>query len=181
MRKIVAGLFVSLDGVAESPNRWVFPYMNDETYQVVSANIEASDAMLLGRRTYEEWAAYWPGKTAQDDPYADYINTVQKYVVSTTLSDLSWRNSELVTGDVRQGIASLKERPGKEIAVTGSITLIGWLLREGLLDELSLLFFPVVMGSGKRLFEGPTKIELDLIDHKRFDNGVLSLRYGRKE
>ena len=93
MRKIVAGLFVSLDGVAESPNRWVFPYMNDETYQVVSANIEASDAMLLGRRTYEEWAAYWPGKTAQDDPYADYINTVQKYVVSTTLSDLSWRNS----------------------------------------------------------------------------------------
>ena len=178
MRKIVAGLFLSLDGVAESPDRFVFPYMTDEVGQVVGASMQASDTMLLGRRTYEEWAAYWPDKTAADDPYADYINNVPKQVVSTTLkAPLGWRNSNLIGGDVREQLSQLKQQPGKEIAVTGSISLIGSLLREGLLDELSLLVFPVVVGSGKRLFDGPSQVPLKLIASRTFDNGVLSLRY----
>jgi dihydrofolate reductase len=178
MRKIVAGLFLSLDGVAEAPNRWVFPYMTDEVGQVVGDAMAASDAMLLGRRTYQEWAAYWPDKTAADDPFADYINTVPKHVVSTTLKPpLEWRNSTLVTGDVRQQITELKQQPGKDLAMSGSIALVGWLLREGLLDELSLLVFPVVVGSGKRLFDGPDQVALKLVQSKTFDNGVLSLRY----
>ncbi len=180
MRKIVAGLFVSLDGVAEAPNRWVFPYMTDVVGQVVGASMETSDAMLLGRRTYEEWAGYWPDKTAEDDPYADYINSVPKHVVSTTLkTPLAWRNATLVTGDPRTEIATLKQQPGKDIAVSGSISLVGWLLREGLLDELSLLVFPVVVGSGKRLFDGPNQVPLTLVQSRAFDNGVLSLRYER--
>lgn len=180
MRRIVAGLFLSLDGVAEAPNRWVFPYMTGEVGQVVGANMQASDTMLLGRRTYQEWAAHWPDKTAADDPYADYINSVPKHVVSTTLRPpLEWRNSTLISGDVREQITKLKEQPGKEIAISGSISLIGWLLREGLLDELSLLVFPVVVGSGKRLFDAPDQVPLKLIDSRTFDNGVLSLRYER--
>ena len=180
MRRIVAGLFLSVDGVAEAPNRWVFPYFSDEVGQAVGANMQASDSMLLGRRTYDEWAAYWPDKTAADDPYADYINNVPKHVVSTTLKEpLSWRNSTLISGDVRQQITQLKEQPGKDIGMTGSIALTGWLLREGLLDELSLLVFPVVMGSGKRLFEWPDQVPLKLVESRTFANGVLSLRYER--
>ncbi len=182
MRKIVAGLFLSLDGVATAPNRWVFPYMTDEVGQAVGANMEASDAMLLGRRTYEEWAAYWPDKTADDDPYADYINNVPKHVVSTTLRPpLEWRNSTLVAGDAREQISRLKQQLGKNIAISGSISLVGWLLREGLLDELSLLVFPVVVGSGKHLFDGPDQVPLKLIQSRTFDHGVLSLRYERAE
>ena len=182
MRKIIAGLFLSLDGVAEAPNRWVFPYMTDEVGQVVGDVMAASDAMLLGRRTYEEWAAYWPDKTAADDPYADYINNVPKYVVSTTLKPpLEWRNSTLVTGDVRQQITELKQQPGNDIGMSGSIALVGWLLREGLLDELSLLVFPVAVGSGKRLFDGPDQVPLKLAHSRAFDNGVRSLRYEKTE
>ena len=180
MQKIVAGLFLSLDGVAEAPNRWVFPYMTDEVGQVVGSAMAASDSMLLGRRTYQEWAGYWPDKTADDDPYADYINNVPKHVVSTTLRPpLEWRNSTLVTGNIREQITNLKQQPGKEIAISGSISLVGWLLREGLLDELSLLVFPVVVGSGKRLFDGPDQVPLKLVHSQTFDNGVLALRYER--
>jgi dihydrofolate reductase len=180
MRNIVAGLFVSLDGVAEAPNRWVFPYMTDPVGQVVGAAMAASDTMLLGRRTYQEWAAYWPDKTADDDPYAEYINSVPKHVVSTTLQPpLDWRNSTLVAGNPRHHISNLKQQPGKDIAISGSISLVGWLLREGLLDELSLLVFPVVVGSGKHLFDGPDQVPLKLVQSQTFDNSVLWLRYAR--
>lgn len=147
MRKIIAGLFMSLDGVVESPDKWSFPYFNDEVGQVIGSSMAASDAMLLRRRTYEEWAAYWPDKTAKDDPFADYINDIPKVVVSTTLKSVEWRNSTLVTGDVAEEIAKLKQQPGEGIAISGSITLIGSLLRDRLLDELSLLVDPVVVGA----------------------------------
>jgi dihydrofolate reductase len=113
MRKVVAGLFVSLDGVAEAPNRWVFPYFTDEVGKVVDSNTEGADAMLLGRRTYEEWAAYWPGKTAEDDPYADFINPIQRFVVSTSLDSVEWQNSTLLKGDLREELEKLKSLPGR--------------------------------------------------------------------
>lgn len=177
-RKIVAGPFVSLDGVAESPDRWVFPYFNDQVGSAVDSNTESADAMLLGRRTYEEWAAYWPGKTAEDDPYADFINNVPKFVVSTSLRSVKWQNSTLLEGDLREEVTKLKEGPGRDIGISGSITLVGSLLKQGLLDELSLLLFPVMVGNGKRLFEDPgNQVALQLIESQTFDNGVLWLRY----
>jgi dihydrofolate reductase len=178
MRKIVAGLLVSLDGVAESPEKWTFPFFNDEVGQVIQSQMDASDAMLLGRRTYEEWAAYWPDKTAQDDPFADYINNAPKFVVSTTLKSVEWRNSTLITGDVAEELAKLKWQPGKDITISGSITLVGSLLRNRLLDELSLLLHPVVVGTGRRLFEDPAgHVPLKLMGSRVLSNGVLSLTY----
>jgi dihydrofolate reductase len=180
LSKILAGLFMSLDGVVEDPGKWSMPYFNEQVGEIISANMQASDAMLLGRQTYEEWADYWPGKTAEDDPFADYINNVPKYVVSRTLKEpLEWKGSTLVT-DV-DGVRDLKGKPGKGLAISGSITLIGSLLRERLLDELSLLVSPILIGSGKRLFESPQQVPLRLIGSRTLDNGVLAIQYARGE
>ncbi len=132
MREIIAGLFMTLDGVTESPEKWSFPYFNDEVGQVIGSNMDSSDTILLGRRTYEEFADYWPDKTAADDPFADYINDTPKLVVSTSLKTLEWRNSSLIQGDVMDEIAKVKQQPGKKIAMTGSVTLVGSLLSAGL-------------------------------------------------
>lgn len=178
MRKLTAGLFVSVDGVVESPEKWTFPYFNDEVGQVVQSQMEAADTMLLGRRTYEEFAAYWPDKTAEDDPFADYINNTPKLVVSNTLRSVEWRNSTLVTGDVVEELTKHKQQPGKNIGMTGSATLVGSLLRDGLLDELKLLLYPIVVGTGKRLFEGSAdQVPLKLVESRALSNGVLSLTY----
>jgi dihydrofolate reductase len=182
MRKLKAGEFMTLNGVTESPDKWSFPYFNDEVGAVIGESIMASDAMLMGRRTYEEWAEYWPGKTAEDDPFADYINNVQKYVMTTTLDKADWEGTTLLKGDLREEITKLKEQDGKDIAMSGSITLVGSLLKEGLLDELSLLVSPIVVGTGKRLFEDPSgPVGLKLIDSKTLSNGVLALTYGRAD
>lgn len=178
MRKIVAGLFMTLNGVVESPGTWSIPYLTEEVGQVIGSAMDASDTMLLGRRTYEEWAAYWPDKTAADDPFADYINDVPKVVVSTTLKSVEWRNSTLLGDNIVDEIGKLKQQSGKGIAISGSITLVGSLLRDGLLDELSLLVHPIVLGSGKRLFVDPDgRVQLKLVGARTFDNGVQSVRY----
>ena len=178
MRKIVAGLFISLDGVVESPDKWHFPYFNDEMGEAVGAQMAAADTMLLGRRTYEEFAAYWPHQKS-DVPPADYMNNTPKLVVSTTLkAPLEWQNSTLISGNVAQELTRLKRQPGKNIATTGSATLVRSLLRDNLLDELHLLVHPIVVGSGKRLFEeGIGQVPLKLVDSKAFSTGVLSLTY----
>lgn len=181
MRKIIAGLFMTLDGVTESPDKWSFPYFNEEVGQIIQSNMDSADTMLLGRRTYEEWAEYWPGKTAEDDPFAGYINNTPKLVASTTLKTLEWQNSTLIEGDVMEELAKIKRQPGKDIAMSGSVTLVGSLLSAGLLDELALLVSPIVLGSGKRLFEnGGSPVPLKLVDSKTLGNGVLSLTYGRE-
>jgi dihydrofolate reductase len=178
MRKIVAGLFISLDGVVESPDKWHFPYFNDEMGQAVGAQMAAADTMLLGRRTYQEFASYWPHQTS-DVPPADYMNNTPKLVVSTTLkAPLEWQNSTLISGNFAQELTRLKRQPGKNIATTGSATLVRSLLRDNLLDELNLLLHPIVVGSGKRLFDdGIGQVPLKLVDSKTFSTGVLSLTY----
>ncbi len=178
MRKIVAGLFISLDGVVESPNKWHFPHFNDEMGQEVGAQMTASDTILLGHRTYQEFAAYWPDKTAADDPFADYINNTPKVVVSTTLKTVEWRNSTLISGIVAQELTRLRQQPGKNIGITGSGTLVQSLLREGLLDELRLQVHPIVVGTGRRLFDdGGAEVPLRLANSRTFKTGVLSLVY----
>jgi len=176
MRKIVAGLFVSLDGVVEAPQNWHFPYYNDEMFDVVESQLAAADTMLLGRRTYEEFAAYWPNQES-GVPLADEINGMEKLVVSTTLRSLDWQNSTLISGDVVEELRRQKQRPGKEISVTGSPTLVRFLIAEGLLDELQLLVHPIIVGGGKRLFADGERVPLRLTESRTLKTGVLYLTY----
>jgi dihydrofolate reductase len=179
MRKVVASEFVSLDGVVESPEKWHFPYFNDQMADAIEAAMVASDAMLMGRILYEEWAAFWPKQDPDENPVAARMNGVRKYVVSRTLEEpLQWQNSTLIGDDVAEVILRLKEQPGKDISISGSPTLVRSLLEEDLLDELRLMVHPVIVGSGKRLFEGGSDQKaLQLVDSKTFSTGVLYLSY----
>ena len=179
MRKVVASEFVSLDGVVESPEKWHFPYFNDQMGDAIGAAMASSDSMLMGRVLYEEWAAFWPNQDPDENPVAARMNGVRKYVVSTTLEEpLEWQNSTLIGDNVAEEISRLKEQPGKDISISGSPTLVRSLLEEDLLDELRLMLHPIVVGSGKRLFEeGGDQKALQLLDSKTFSTGVLYLTY----
>jgi dihydrofolate reductase len=144
-----------------------------------ASGMAAADAMLLGRVTYQEFAAFWPYQNSAEQPFTDYLNNTPKYVVSTTLEEpLEWQNSTLIKDNVAEAVANLKQQPGKDIGIVGSGTLVRSLLRDGLLDELGLMVHPIVLGSGKRLFEeGGDQKALDLVDSKTFSTGVLNLTY----
>lgn len=175
MRKIVANMFVSLDSVVEAPEEWTFPYFSEEVGQAVGEAFAVSDALLLGRVNYEDWAVVWPGR---EGPLADTINTIRKYVVTTTLQAATWTNTTIVTGDVAAEILALKNQPGKHIAMSGSATLVEWLLHEGLLDELRLLVYPVIVGTGRRLFtDGKPRHGMELVASKTYQTGVADLTY----
>ena len=174
MRKITAALFVSLDGVAEAPDTWHFPYFNDEMGNAVGGLMAEADAMLLGRHQYEEFAAYWPTST---DEFADVMNNQKKYVVTNTLSEASWNNTEIISGDVIDKIRALKDTDGKSLGVTGSLTLVRSLLTAGLLDELHLLVHPIVLGKGARWFDDLDSVELRLLESEPFTTGVIHQVY----
>ncbi len=181
MRKVVAAEFLTLDGVVESPEQWNMPYFNDEMGQAIAEGFAASDALLMGRVLYEEWAAFWPNQDPEENPVAAQMNSLTKYVVSTTLAEpLEWNNAELIRGDgFAERVAELKRQSGMDIVVSGSGTLVRSLLRHGLLDELKLMVHPVVVGGGKRLFEeGGALIGLEFVESKTFGTGVVSLTYG---
>src|SRR5215210_6388053 len=162
VRKVVAVELVSLDDDMEEAN---------------ASGMAASDALLLGRVTYEALAAFWPHQPS-GTPMVDYINSVPKFVVSTTLEEVEWNNSTLIKGNVAEEITGLKRQPGKDITIIGSGVLVGSLLRDGLLDELRLMVHPVVLGGGKRLFEdGGDRKDLKLVDSRTFGTGVLYLTY----
>jgi len=177
VRKVVSGLFISLDGVAESPDQWQFDHFDAGMAEFMNGMLAEQDAILLGRVTYQEWAGYWP--TSQDEPFATYINNIPKYVVSTTLNDVSaWQNSTLLKGDLTQEITALKQQPGKNIGVAGSLTLVRSLLEAGLLDELSLAIHPVLPGKGKHLFrDGSDLKRLSLVGSTITPTGVAILTY----
>jgi dihydrofolate reductase len=176
MRKVVASEFMSLDGVMESPEKWQFPYFNDEMGEALGTQMFASDALLLGRATYEEFAVAWPSRSG--NPFSEYMNNVPKFVVSTTLRKAEWNNSTLIKENIAEEITKLKQQPGKNISITGSGTLVQSLMQADLIDEYQLLVCPVVVGSGKRLFEdeGDQKA-LKLVDSKIFSTGVVYLAY----
>jgi dihydrofolate reductase len=179
MRKLTSAFFISLDGVVESPDKWHFPYFNDEMGAAIGAAMADADAMLLGRVNYQDWASYWPNQP-NDDEFAGFLNNVSKYVVSTTLDEATWNNSTLIKDDVAAEITRLKEQPGKKITMSGSGTLVRWLLENDLLDELHLMVHPVVVGTGKRLFgEGGAQKSLKLISATTFSTGVVYLIYER--
>jgi dihydrofolate reductase len=176
MRKIVAGVMVSLDGVVEAPETFTGPYMGPDLGQEVGSTMSQADAMLLGRKTYETFAASFAD---QSGGMADVMNSTPKYVVSTTLGEATWQNSTLIKGDLATELKRLKEQDGKNINISGSATLIRSLLRDGLLDELRVLLFPVVVGTGARLFEDyHEQLPLKLAESRAFSTGVVNLVYG---
>lgn len=177
MRKIVAGLFISLDGVVEAPHLWQFDVFDTDMEDAMIKFLADIDTALLGRVTYQEWAAYWPQATA-DEEYATFINNTPKYVASTTLDRVEWQNSTLIRGPLADTINRLKAEPGGTIAVQGSPTLVRSLLAADLLDELTLMVHPVIAGAGKRLFPGPGELKrMALIESRITGSGVAILTY----
>jgi dihydrofolate reductase len=175
MRRLIASLFLSLDGVVESPEKWHIPYANDEMGAAIGQAMSEADAFLLGRVGYQEWAEYWP---AADNEMAAYMNNTPKYVASTTLTTADWQNSTLLEGDISEEVPKLKQQPGKNITVSGSATLVRSLLAANLLDELRLMVHPIVVGSGRRLFEdGGVRKPLELVDSRTFSTGVVDVTY----
>ena len=185
MRKIIANLFISLDGVVEEPGDWHFPYFNDEMGAAVDAVLGTADTVLLGRRTYDDHAGAWPEREAageEDAEFAKALGDVRKIVVSRQRLELTWRNSEQLQGDLVGAVAALKNEPGGPIATSGSISVVRQLLAAGLLDELRLLVHPIAVRKGMRLFdEGERPIPLRLISSEAFSTGVLNLVYGPGE
>lgn len=178
MSKVVASFFVSLDGVVEAPEQWHFPYFDGAMGAVIGDAIASTGAFLLGRRTYEEWAAYWPTQQAGESPMAGAINGLPRYVVSRTLEEATWQGTRILRGDLAQEVARLKEDVRGDVAVSGSATLVRSLLAESLLDELRLMIHPIVVGSGSRLFEtGNGRVPLELVDSQTFGTGVVGATY----
>ncbi|GAB3410595.1 dihydrofolate reductase family protein [Flindersiella endophytica] len=193
MRKLVVGTFVSLDGVLQSPGGpdedrdggfghggWVVPYIAEEFLARVGEEIEGLGALLLGRKTYEVFAAAWPLR-GDEDPVAAKLNSVPKYVASRTLDKAEWNNSTVLRGDIAKAVAELKQEPGHgEIQVHGSGQLIQTLLRHDLVDEYRLKVIPVLIGSGKRLFgDGTLPRSLQLVEVTTTANGITMSTYAR--
>jgi dihydrofolate reductase len=177
MRKVSTGLFMSLDGVVESPESWAGPYFDDELFEWIGAGLPLADAILLGRRTYLEFAEQWPDR-GSSTPMGAFLNNTPKHVVSSTLDALDWGPASLVRGDLAEELGKLKQQPGKNIQIPGSPTLVRSLLRAGLLDELALGVVPIVVGSGMRLFDEITdQVPLELVESRTLSTGVLALTY----
>ena len=186
MRKVVVSQFVSLDGVVEDPSSWTFQFSGEEQQKYKPDELAAADVLLLGRVTYEEFAAAWPKMMEQYEgpgraelgDYADMMNGYPKFVVSTTLREAEWNNSTVITGNVADEVSRLKQQPGKDILVFGSTELVNALVRHGLVDEFRLMVFPIVLGGGKRLFEDAGEQRaLSLVETKTFGTDVVVLTY----
>lgn len=181
MRKITAGLFISLDGVVEAPDQWHFPYFNDEMGNAVGATFGVADTLLFGRKTYDSFAGAWPEREAaggEDAGFAKSLGDMRKIVVSTQKLDFTWRNSEQLEGDLVDTVAALKQEDGGTIGMSGSVSVVRQLLAAGLLDELHLLVHPIAVRKGMRLFdEDETPVLLELVSSETFTTGVLNLVY----
>ncbi|SEO86784.1 dihydrofolate reductase family protein [Actinacidiphila rubida] len=182
MRKISAGLFMALDGVVEAPDQWHFPYYNDQMGAAVSASLGSADTMLFGRVTYNGFAGAWPEREAaggEDAAFAKSLGDVRKIVVSRSPLEFTWRNSEQLRGDFTEAVTALKNEPGGDIGLSGSVSLVRQLLAAGLLDELNLFVHPIAVRKGLRLFdEGTPPIPLALLSSQAFTTGVMHLVYG---
>jgi len=186
MRKVIASEFVTLDGVMEDPT-WTFRFSSEEQEKFKFDELAASDALLLGRVTYEGFAAAWPNmmeqyrgpRRAALGEYTDMMNGYPKHVVSTTLEEpLEWNNSTLIEGDVAEEVSGLKRQPGKDILVFGSGNLVNTLMEHDLIDEYRLMIFPIIVRSGRRLFaDGIEERVLDLVNTETFGSGVVVLTY----
>ena len=177
MRKVIVYEYVTLDGVVEAPEKWQFPYFSDDVAEVIKSQILDAGAILLGRATYDIFAASWPSRTNNEFGVADKLNNAPKYVVSSTLESPDWNNTTLIKENVLEEIAGLKQQPGGDIGILGSATLVQSLMGRELIDEYRLMVHPIILGSGKRLFPEGINLPLRLLEVKAFTSGVLLLRY----
>ncbi len=178
MRKLVVVENLSLDGVMEAPEKWAFAYQNAEMAKANQAGMNDSDALLLGRKTYEQFAAFWPSQAHDEAGIGGYINKVAKFVVSSTLAKADWHNTTILRGDMVDEIRKLKQEDGKNITVIGSGVLVQSLMQANLIDEYNLSLIPVVLGSGQPLFPAGIDAQtVQLIEAKSFDTGLVLLRY----
>ncbi len=185
MRKVVVSEYVTLDGVMEDPGGaegfehggWSFQFWNEEAAKFKFDELFASDALLLGRVTYQGFAKAWPSMT-DEAGFADRMNSLPKFVVSTTLEEVAWNNSRLIKGNIAEEVYKLKQQPGQDILIAGSGELVHTLMQHDLIDEYRLMVYPVVLGSGKRLFrDGSDTTVLRLVETKTFSSGVVVLSY----
>jgi dihydrofolate reductase len=179
MGDIVANTMVTLNGVAGRPETWQFDYVSDSMMQVVAESLGSSAGLLLGRRTYEEFAHYWPGADPNENPLAPVMNSMAKFVVSSTLTAADWINTHIVSGS--DGLVELKELKAAThgtLSIIGSPTLVRSLTEAGMVDQLSLMVYPLVVDEGIRLFEGASqRSALELTECAELPNGVLHLTY----
>jgi len=181
MRKVVLTEFLSLDGVMEAPDQWHFPFWSDEMGQYKLDEMMASDALLLGRVTYEGIAAAWPNYE-DEAGFADRMNGVPKHVVSTTLDNPEWNNSSVIKENVAAEIRKLKEGDGGDILICGSAALTQSLMDEDVIDEYRLMIHPVVVGKGKHIFGNRDAVKsMDLVKTDPLPNGVIVLTYAPKK
>jgi dihydrofolate reductase len=173
--RLVATEYVSLDGVFEEPGQWSFPFFNQEAADFKWAELQASDALLLGRKTYAGFAAAWPSMT-DEAGFADKMNSMPKYVVSSSLASADWTGSTLIKGDVIEAVRALKDEPGGDLLLAGSGQLLHALQQENLVDVYRLMLHPIVLGTGARLFADPVK--LTLTRTATFETGIVILEYG---
>ncbi len=175
MRRVVLSMYVTLDGVMEEP-AWTVPYRNEEAAKYALDQLFAADALLLGRKTYQGFSAAWPSMT-DDAGFADRMNSLPKFVVSTTLEEAEW-NASLIKANVAEEVSKLKQQPGQDILIYGSSDLAHTLRQEGLIDEYRLWVQPVVLGGGRRLFQdGGAATPMRLVEAKTFRSGVVVLVY----
>jgi dihydrofolate reductase len=182
MGKVIASTFVSLDGVMEAPDKWQLPndLFDDAMGPFVNEAYSSAEALLLGRRTYEEFARFWPTQP-DTDPFAALLDRIPKYVVSKTLRKLEWKNSTLIDGDVVEEVRKLRKRLGGNILIAGSAQLINSLTPHGQIDEFQVILHPIVVGRGKHLFaDGIDPTLFALVDTRSFGTGVVALTYRPK-
>ncbi len=177
MRKVVVTEYVTLDGIMEEPGKWSFQFWSEEASKFKYDELFATDALLLGRVTYDGFAAAWPTMTGTGD-FGERMNSLPKFVVSTTLEKAEWNNSTIIKENVAEEIAKLKQQSGMDILVGGSGQLVHTLMQHNLVDEYRIMVHPIVLGNGKRLFQDGIDMKtLKLIDTKSFSSGVVVLTY----
>jgi dihydrofolate reductase len=178
MRRVVWSEYISLDGVVDEPGEWSIPYFSDDLAKYKYDELFASDALLLGRITYEGFAAAWPTMEEIEGEFAVRMNTLPKYVASTTLEAAEWNNSTVIRENVPGEVSKLKQQAGNDILIGGSGALAMTLMEHDLIDEIRMLVHPIAVGAGKRLFEGANApVALKLVDTQSFDSGVVALTY----
>lgn len=178
--RLVATEYLSLDGVFEEPGHWSIPFFSDDVGQFKYAELQESDALLLGRRTYEGFAAAWPSMEEATGDFGVKMNTMPKYVATSTLEPLDWAGSVRLEGDVVDAVAALKEKPGRDLLLAGSAQLFTTLHNAGLVDVYRMMVHPIVLGSGDRLFLADTdRRTLALTSAKTYESGIVVLEYER--
>jgi dihydrofolate reductase len=175
MRTIIASQFVSLDGFMDEPGRWTMPFWNDGIASFMTASMGSAGGLILGRKTYEGFAAAWPG--VPDDEGGREMNGLPKYVATRTLTDLAWNNSSVLPGDLVQSVTDLKATDGGPLLISGSASVFNQLLVAGLVDEVRLLVYPVLLRGQLPAFTGTARLDLTLTSSETFDGGVLGLVY----